>query len=477
MDVTPVDDVPVANDDLGSALATAEDTALTISAARLLGNDQDADGDALTIASIGNAVGGKAVLNGSGSVTFTPAADFNGDARFSYRAKDGAGGVSSWATAVVLVTPVNDAPSFGSRGIVPLAAPAVRENTTTVMTLSTVDVDSAAIGYGVAGRDAAAFRVDGNVLRFVAPVDYETPTDWNGDNIYEVSVVASDGQLTDARSLAIGVLDTAGNVVRGTSGAERIDGRHGPGGKTATDEEDRLDGRKGGDDIRGGDGNDTISGGKGDDGLRGNDGDDLLRGGKGEDKINGGAGQDTADYSDATDTVSVLLAGSHNAWVRIDGVTEDKVKNVENVIGGKGADVLIGDSEVNLLVGNRGKDVLAGRLGADTLSGGRGRDQFMFDVRPEAGNADLITDFQHNDDLIVLEDRMFRMIGSKLNKRELYAHDGADAPHDRNDRIIYDAATGELYYDADGIRGGYDPVHFATLAGAPTIDVGDFLIA
>ncbi len=476
VDVTPVNEVPVANDDSGSGLVTAEDRALTISAGRLLGNDSDADGDALTIASVSGGVGGAVVLNSSGSITFTPAADFNGAARFSYRAKDGAGGLSSWATAVVHVTPVNDAPSFGGRGIVPSAAPTVRENTATVTTLSAVDLDSTAISYSVVGRDAAAFRVDGNVLRFAAPVDYEAPTDWNGDNVYEVSVVASDGQLTDARSLGIGVLDTVGNVIRGTSGADRIDGRHALGGKTATDEEDRIDGRKGRDDIRGGDGNDTISGGKGDDRLRGNGGDDMLRGGKGDDKINGGAGQDTVDYSDATDPVSVSLAGSHNARVRIGGITEDKVKNVENIIGGKRADVLIGDSEDNLLAGNRGKDVLAGRLGADTLSGGRGRDQFIFDIRPEAGSADLITDFKHNADLIVLEDGMFRMIGSKLNKRELYAHDGAEAAHDRNDRVIYDTSTGELYYDADGIRGGYDPVHFATLAGAPAIDAGDFLI-
>src|SRR5690606_8969093 len=142
--------------------------------------DSDADGDALTIASVSGGVGGTVALNSNGSVTFTPAADFNGAARFSYRAKDGAGGLSSWATAVVHVTPVNDAPSFGGRGIVPSAAPTVLETTTTVTTLSAVAVDSTAISYSVVGRDAAPFRVDGNVLRFAAPVDYEAPTDWNG---------------------------------------------------------------------------------------------------------------------------------------------------------------------------------------------------------------------------------------------------------------------------------------------------------
>ena len=34
--------------------------------------------------------GGTAVLNGNGTVTFTPAANFNGAASFSYTATDGA---------------------------------------------------------------------------------------------------------------------------------------------------------------------------------------------------------------------------------------------------------------------------------------------------------------------------------------------------------------------------------------------------
>ena len=46
---------------------------------------------------------------------------------------------------------------------------------------------------------------------------------------------------------------------------------------------------------------------------------------------------------------------------------------------------------------------------------------------------------------------------------------------DTDDRIVYNPATGALYFDSDGI-GSVDGVLFATLSGAPVIAVGDFLV-
>ncbi|MCQ4346918.1 Ig-like domain-containing protein, partial [Pseudomonas stutzeri] len=104
--VTPVNDAPLANDD---SLAATEDTPVTFSAADLLGNDSDVDGDSLSIASVTSGTGGTAVLNADGTVTFTPDADFNGVATFSYTVTDG-NLVSNTATVTVNVAPVNDAP-------------------------------------------------------------------------------------------------------------------------------------------------------------------------------------------------------------------------------------------------------------------------------------------------------------------------------------------------------------------------------
>jgi len=103
--VNPVNDPPVA---LNDTATTAEDTALTIAPATLLGNDSDVDGHPLTITSVGGATNGTVALVG-GNVVFTPAANYNGPASFTYTVSDGNGGTST-ATVNVTVTPVNDPP-------------------------------------------------------------------------------------------------------------------------------------------------------------------------------------------------------------------------------------------------------------------------------------------------------------------------------------------------------------------------------
>ena len=104
--VEGINHAPVANND---TLAAVEDTPAIYTAAQLLGNDTDVDGNPLTIASVTSGTGGTAVLNGNGTVTFTPTANFNGAASFSYTASDGTAS-SNTATVTVNVAAVNDAP-------------------------------------------------------------------------------------------------------------------------------------------------------------------------------------------------------------------------------------------------------------------------------------------------------------------------------------------------------------------------------
>ncbi|MCK1333300.1 tandem-95 repeat protein [Bradyrhizobium sp. CW9] len=107
VNVTAVNDTPVA---VADTLSATEDTAATFTAAQLLGNDTDADNTnaQLAIASVTSGAGGSAVLNGNGSVTFTPNANFNGAADFAYTVTDGTT-ASAPATVTVNVTAVNDA--------------------------------------------------------------------------------------------------------------------------------------------------------------------------------------------------------------------------------------------------------------------------------------------------------------------------------------------------------------------------------
>ncbi|QYF93780.1 VCBS domain-containing protein [Massilia sp. PAMC28688] len=92
----------------GDTLLVVEDTALTISPATLLGNDSDADGDALSISSVQGAVNGSVALV-NGNAVFTPAANYHGPASFTYTVADGQGG-SSTASVTLAISAVNDAP-------------------------------------------------------------------------------------------------------------------------------------------------------------------------------------------------------------------------------------------------------------------------------------------------------------------------------------------------------------------------------
>ena len=106
--LAPVNDAPVA---VADTLSATEDTAVTYTAAQLLGNDTDVDNSnaQLSIASVTSGTGGTAVLNANGTVTFTPNANFSGAASFTYTVSDGAS-TSSPATVTVNVAAVNDAP-------------------------------------------------------------------------------------------------------------------------------------------------------------------------------------------------------------------------------------------------------------------------------------------------------------------------------------------------------------------------------
>ena len=100
---------PVAVDD--SSYSTNEDTALTVAAPGVLGNDSDADGDPLTALKLTEPSHGTVTLNSNGSFTYTPAANYNGSDSFTYKANDGRDD-SNTVTVTINVRPVNDAPSF-----------------------------------------------------------------------------------------------------------------------------------------------------------------------------------------------------------------------------------------------------------------------------------------------------------------------------------------------------------------------------
>ncbi|MDX0692912.1 hemolysin type calcium-binding protein [Sinorhizobium medicae] len=100
--------------------------------------------------------------------------------------------------------------------------------------------------------------------------------------------------------------------------------------------------------------------------LLGGGGGDILKGGAGQDAIDGGSGSDTIDFGDKTAAVVLTLAGVANTTATVGGVAEDTVRNIENIFGGAGADVLTGDGNSNTIRGSAGADGLDGGAGVDT---------------------------------------------------------------------------------------------------------------
>jgi Ca2+-binding RTX toxin-like protein len=151
-------------------------------------------------------------------------------------------------------------------------------------------------------------------------------------------------------------------------------------------------------------GKDTFFGSSADDVLYGYDGDDIFFSGKGGDRIDGGAGErDHANYENSAKAVEVALARSDWSSVKLDGIGEDRIRNIEDVSGGKANDLLVGDKNANRLNGNGGDDSLSGGKGDDTLQGGDGNDTVHGgkgddDLRGGKGN-DLL-DGARDDDLI-----------------------------------------------------------------------------
>jgi predicted thioesterase len=201
-----------AGNDWTAPLSTDEDVGLTIQAADLLGNDSDVDGDSLTIASVQDASHGAVVLNDDGSITFTPEADYHGDASFSYTVSDGQGG-SDTAQVALNVDAVNDNVSVvtdadaSANSVVENAA----DGTEVGITATAEDVDGDNVSFSLVDADGNAvtdgpFAVDGTTgvvtVHDGSQLDYETQTS------HEIHIQAtSDDGSSSIQTFTVGVKD------------------------------------------------------------------------------------------------------------------------------------------------------------------------------------------------------------------------------------------------------------------------------
>ncbi|WP_127998140.1 beta strand repeat-containing protein [Piscinibacter defluvii] len=276
----------------------------------------------------------------------------------------------------------------------------------------------------------------------------------------------ADGSATDGLPILAGQIRPAGT----------------PGATIGTDTLRRIEG------VRGSDYNDTLTGSN----IATLE---VFEGRKGNDLIDGNGGLDRAGYFQATSGVVATLGLNGADGSASDGYgTTDTLRDIENLQGSRDfADRLTGNQLANLLDGQGGNDTLSGGSGNDTLLGGGGADLliggngndvltgnagldlFRFTGVPNAGsNSDRITDFVADDDTIQLDDAGFVGVGA-LGALAAGAYRAGTAAADASDRVIYDSATGRLYFDADG-NGAGARVLFATLTAGTALSVADFVI-
>ena len=211
--------------------------------------------------------------------------------------------------------------------------------------------------------------------------------------------------------------------------------------------------------------------------MIGNDGKNQIDGKAGADVMVGRAGDDKYLIEDLGDKV---FEDANQGYDVIFTAVNHTLANGQEIEGLSSIDWnatydlnLTGNTGANYLIGNAGANVLDGKAGNDVLQGREGMDTFAFTTALGAGNVDKIFDFAGVDDTIKLATAVFTALGiGPLNPNAFV--DGTVAA-DMDDRIIYNSATGQLYYDHDGLNGDAQ-VLFATLTGAPPLTAGDFIV-
>ncbi|MDB2608482.1 hypothetical protein N9Y66_06655, partial [Planktomarina temperata] len=154
--------------------------------------------------------------------------------------------------------------------------------------------------------------------------------------------------------------------------------------------------------------------------------------------------------------------------------------------GGAGADTLTGGA---------GADTLTGGAGADTLTGGAGADTFVFDTVILAANANTITDFEADDDILQFDAVTFDAYAAGV---AVAVGDVANDLTDANTVLVDTVAnvitaavdttnaegvvfiasdTGDIYYDADGdFAAGAVIIGSITAGEVADLAAGNFVI-
>ena len=196
----PINAAPVISS--GNTYSVAENTTAIGSVAA-----SDADGDALNYVLTGDD-SSLVTLTGT-TLSFNAAPDFeapsdaNTDNVYKVTLVVSDGLAKDAKDLEISVTNVNEGPQ-----LIINSSYTVEENTTTVAT-ATVSDSSSAVTFTLGGADSAAMTIGASsgVLAFAANPDFEAPADADADNVYNVSVTATDDAGSNSADVTVTVTD------------------------------------------------------------------------------------------------------------------------------------------------------------------------------------------------------------------------------------------------------------------------------
>jgi len=325
--------------------------------------------------------------------------------------------------------------------------------------------------YGGAGDDTYLVAVVGD--RAIELADEGTDTVLTGLSLYRLRDHVENLTLTYVEgggSRAVG--NVLANVITGAAGADTLVGNEGNDTLLGMGGIDNLSGRTGNDLLDGGIGGDSMLGGFGDDRFIVDDIGDVVREG-----IDAGR-----DVVEASVSYTLISGNVEELTLTGAGAINGTGNRIANALTGNGADnILSGAGGNDTVLGMDGNDTLNGGTGQDTLTGGLGSDTFLFASKSTASlgsTVDLVTDFSSAEgDKLAFSKAVFTGLGAVGALLSDAFHTGTVAL-DATDQIIYDAATGNLYFDADGNGRRAVQVHVATIGASdhPALTFDDFLI-
>ena len=277
---------------------------------------------------------------------------------------------------------------------------------------------------------------------------------------------AREVQLNGDRDHKVYASDNVGGNIIGGDRADIIKGG---------DLDDVFYGGTGKDRLFGALGNDELYGDNGDDTLNARGGDDTLDGGGGADWMGGGGGSDffKVDHLDDVMFEKDIWPGHDIAHISVDGYVMTKNAYVEEIhLKGSTTLSITGNQADTHFIGNGQDNVINGDRGADTIEGGGGADTFVFNSKFGKKHIDSIVDFSTAEgDRLQFDTAVY----TELTVGDLQGNQfkiGTEATKDTH-RIIYNDATGELFYDADGL-GGEDGILLAVFENLPSLWQTDF---